>query len=151
GVVQDAGEVEPLAAGPDPHPGPDPVDAQQLGGGGAEHGDGLAFGGGVQEPALREAGAGRGGQAQGGGVHAEGAGLDRGDERGLVNVDAADGAGVLHGGDAGQPGDHARRRGRQLGGGAGEGLPVGDGQQVGAQCLDLGQQRGGGGGGQAQH
>ena len=77
-------------------------------------------------------------------------GFDRGDERGLVDVDAADGAGVLHRGDAGQPGDHARRRLRQLGGAAGEGLPVGDGQQVGAQRLDLGQQRGGGGGGQAQ-
>ena len=70
--VEDAGDVEPLAAGPDPHPGPDPVDAQPLGGGGAEHGDGLAFGGGVQEPALRQRGAGRGGQAQGGGVHARG-------------------------------------------------------------------------------
>ena len=74
-----------------------------------------------------------GGQAQGGGVHAEGVGLDRGDERGLVDVDAGDGAGVLHRGDAGQPGDHARRGRRQLGGGAGEGLPVGDGQQVGAE------------------
>ena len=115
--VEDAGHVEPLAAGPDPHPGPDPVDAQQLRGGGAEHRDRLAGGGGVEVPALREAGAGHRGQAQGGGVHAECVGFDRGDERGLVDVDAADGAGVLHPGDPGQPGDHARRRGRQLGGG----------------------------------
>ncbi len=148
--VEDAGDVEPLAADPDPHAGPDPVDAQQLRGGGAEHRDRLAGGGGVEEPALREAGAGHRGQVQGGGVHAERVGLDRGDERGLVDADAADGAGVLDGGDAGQPGDHARRGLGQFGGGAGEGLPVGDGQQVGAQRPDLGQQRGLGGGGQAQ-
>ena len=148
--VEDAGHVEPLAADPDPHPGPDPVDAQQLRGEGAEHRDGLAGGGGVQEPALREAGARDRGQVQGGGFHAEGVGFDRGDERGLVGVDVADGAGVLHRGDPGQPGDHAGRRRGQLGGGAGEGLPVGDGQQVGAQLGDLGQQRGLGGGGQAQ-
>src|SRR5207253_8972843 len=88
--------------------------------------------------------------AQGGGFHAEGVGFDRGDKRGLVDVDAADGTGVLDSGDAGQPGDHARRRSGQLGDTAGQGLPVADGQQVGAQRLDRGQQRGGGGGGQAQ-
>jgi len=58
---------------------------------------------------------------------------------GLVDVNAADPAGVLHASDAGQPGDHARCRCRQLGGLAGEGLPVGNGQQVGAKLLDLGQ------------
>jgi hypothetical protein len=133
--IEDAGDIEPLAAGtaradPDPHPGPDPVDAQQLGGLRAEHYDGLA-----------------GGQAERRGVHADGVGLDRGDEWGLVSVDAVDGAGVLDVGDAGQPVDHARRGHRQFRGGAAECLPVGDGQQVGAQAGDLGQQPLLGGGG----
>jgi hypothetical protein len=150
GRVEDAGQVEPLAADPDAHPGPDPVDTHQPGGGGAEHRDRLAGGGGIEEPALGEAGAGHGGQAEGSGVHAEAVRLDRRDVGGLVDADAADGAGVLHGGDSGQPGDHARRRYGQLGGSAGEGLPVGDGEQVGAQAADLGQQRGLGGGGQAE-
>ena len=148
--VKDAGHVEPHAAGPDPHPGPDPVDAQSLRCGGAEHRDRLAGGRRVQELALREAGAGHRGQAQGGRLDAEGVGFDRGDERGLVDVDAADGAGVLDSGDAGQSGDHAWRRFGQLSDTAGQGLPAGCGQQVGAERLDLGQQRGLGGGGQAQ-
>jgi hypothetical protein len=96
--VEDAGHVKPLTAerlavDPDPHPGPDPVDAKQPRRDGAEHGGRLAGGGGVQEPALREAGAGRRGQVQRGGVNAEGVGFDRGDERGLVDVGPADGAG----------------------------------------------------------
>src|SRR5580658_1960680 len=152
--VEDAGHIEPLAADlavdPDPHPGPDPVYAKQPRCDGAEHGGRLAGGGGVQEPALREAGAGHRGQVQGGGVNAEGVGFDRRDERGLVDINAADGAGALYLSDPGQPGDHAQRRLRQFGDTAGEGLPVGDGQQVGAQGLDLGQQRGGRGSGQAQ-
>jgi hypothetical protein len=69
---------------------------------------------------------------------------------GLVDVDAADLPGICHAGDAGQPGDHAGGGLRQLGGVAAEGLPVGDGQQVGAQPGDLGQQRGLGRGGQAK-
>jgi hypothetical protein len=53
--VENAGDVEPLAGGaagadPDPHAGPDPVDAQQPGCGGAEHGDGLAGGSGSPPP-----------------------------------------------------------------------------------------------------
>ena len=47
--------------------------------------------------------------------------------------------------------DHARRGGGQLGGAAGEALAVADGEQVGAELVDLGQQAGLGGGGQAEH
>src|SRR6185312_9562200 len=137
--AQDAGDVQPLAAGPDPHSRPDPVDAQELGGGGAEDGGGLAGGGGVEVAALRDAGAGHGGQAEGGGVDAQAAGLDGGDERGLVDVHAGDGGGGLHRGDAGQAGDHAGCGLGELGRSPGQGLAVGDGEQVGAQGLDLGQ------------
>ena len=78
GGAQDAREVEPLAADPDPLAGPDPVDAHQLGGCRAEHGDRLAGGGGVEEAALGDRGAGHSGQAQAGGVHAEPVGVDGG-------------------------------------------------------------------------
>jgi hypothetical protein len=44
--------VESQAADPDPHPGADPVKAQPLRGGDAEHRDRLAGGGGVQVAAL---------------------------------------------------------------------------------------------------
>jgi len=49
--LEDAHDVEPHVPGPDPLPGPDPVDAHPLRRGGAEHADGLAGGGGVEEPA----------------------------------------------------------------------------------------------------
>jgi hypothetical protein len=105
GRSEDAVQVEPLAAAlavdPDPHLGPDPVDAHQPRGGGAEHGDRFAGGGGIEESALDEAGAGHRGQSEGGGVHAEGVGLDRRDIGGLVDTGVADGAGVLHRGDPG--------------------------------------------------
>ena len=57
GGVEDADEVEPLPADPDPLAGVDAVDAHPAGGGGAEHGDRLAGGGGVQEAALGDRGA----------------------------------------------------------------------------------------------
>ena len=84
GGVEDAREVEPLAADPDPLAGPDPVDAHQLGGLRAEHGDRLFGGGGVEVAALGDRGARHGGQAQAGGVHAEPVGVDRGDQRAAV-------------------------------------------------------------------
>ena len=61
GGVEDADEVEPLPADPDPLARVDAVDAHPPGGGGAEHGDRLAGGGGVQVAALGDRGADRGG------------------------------------------------------------------------------------------
>ena len=49
GRVEDAGDVEPHAADPDPLAGEDAVDAEALGGGGAEHADRLGRGRGVEE------------------------------------------------------------------------------------------------------
>ena len=57
GRVEDAGDVEPLAADPDALAGVDAVDAEQLGGGGAEDGDGFLGGGGVEVVALGDGGA----------------------------------------------------------------------------------------------
>ena len=91
------------------------------------------------------------GQVQAGGLHGQGVGVDRRDQRAAVGVDVADGAGVVHGGDRADAGDHAGCGERELGGVAAEGLPVGDGEQVGAQLVDLGQQPGLGGGGEAEH
>ena len=159
GGVEDAGEVEPLPAGcaarpssqPDPLSRVDPVDAQAPGGGGAEHGDRLAGGGRVQEPALGHRGADGAGQCQAGGLHGQGVGVDRGDQRAAVGGDVADGAGVIHGGDRPDARDHAGCGDREFGGVAAEGLPVGDGEQVGAQFADLVQQPGLGGGREAEH
>src|SRR5215468_6384812 len=64
GGAQDAGQVEPLAADPDPLAGPDAADAEALGGGGAEHRDRFAGGGGVEVVADGDAGADGGGQAE---------------------------------------------------------------------------------------
>jgi len=49
GGAQDSGDVEPLAAEPDAFSGEDPVDAEALGGQGAEHRDRLSGGGGVRK------------------------------------------------------------------------------------------------------
>ena len=74
-----------------------------------------------------------------------------GDVRGAVGVGAADRPGALHLLHAADPADHGRRRGGQLGGAAGEALAVADGEQVGAELVDLVEQAGLGGGGQAEH
>src|SRR5260370_12320415 len=60
GGLEDAGQVEPLAAEPDPLAGPDAVDPQPLGGHGAEYGYRFLRGGGVEVVPLRHAGADRG-------------------------------------------------------------------------------------------
>ena len=78
GRVEDAGDVEPHAADPDPLTGEDLVDPQPLRGGGAEHGDRFVSGGPVQVAALGHAGAHGGRQAQAGGVDGEGVGVDAG-------------------------------------------------------------------------
>jgi hypothetical protein len=54
---------------------------------------------------------------------------------------------VLHTADAS---DHGRRAGGQFGGAASEALAVADGEQVGAELVDLGQEAGLGGRGQAE-
>ena len=75
----------------------------------------------------------------------------RGDVGGPVGAGAVDGAGVLHRRDP--PGSRPIMPGAARGSSAVppvEGLPVGDGQQVGAELGNLAQQRGLGGGGQAQ-
>ena len=90
------------------------------------------------------------GQAEAGRLDAEGVGVDRRDQRAAVGVSAG-GAGVLHLRDRADAADHAGRRLGQLGGLAEEGLAVGDGQQVGAQAVDLGQKAGLRGGGDAEH
>jgi hypothetical protein len=77
--------------------------------------------------------------------------LISGDQRAAVHLGVGDGAGVGDLLDGCQPRDPRRRRQRQLRGLAGEGLPAGGGQQVGAQAIDLRQQPGLGGGGQSQH
>ena len=158
--LEDPGDVEPHAAGaglgdPDLLAGPEPVDAQVGGCGGTEHADRLAGGGGVEELALDDRGARGGGQAQAGGIDRQAVGVDRVDQRGAVGVDAvaveaADGGGGLDAGHAGQPGDHGGRLGGELGGAAGQARAGLDGEQVGAQRADLGQQPGGGGRRQAQ-
>ena len=69
-------------------------------------------------------------------------GVDGGDERAAVDVRAADRPRELDRAHAADAGDHAGSGGGQLGGLAGQRLPVGDGQQVGAEPVDLGQQTG---------
>ena len=58
--IEDAGDVEPLAVDPDPLTGQDHVDPEPLGGGRAQHADGLGASGGVEPAALAERGAHRG-------------------------------------------------------------------------------------------
>ena len=151
GGFEDAGEVEPLAAHPDPLAGVDAVDAEQLGGGGAEHGDGFLGGGRVEVVALGDGGGEDREEVERCGLDGQAVGVDRGDVGGAVGVGAADRPGALHLLHTADAADHGRRRGRQLGGAAGEALAVADGEQVGAELVDLGQQAGLGGGGQAEH
>jgi hypothetical protein len=122
-------------------PREDLVDAEQLGGGGAEHGDRFAFGGGVEEFALRHAGPGGGGKPQGRGVDGQRVGVYRRDQRRAVDVRVGC-PGGLHLVHAGQPGDHRGGGDRQFGGGAGDALPGLHGEQVGAQRGDFGVQPG---------
>ena len=73
-----------------------------------------------------------------------------GDVRVAVGVDATDRPGGLHLLNTADTADHGRRGSRQLDGVAGEALPVADGEQVGAELVDLVEQAGLGGGGQAE-
>src|ERR1035441_3120106 len=76
GGVEDACDVEPLAAEPDSLAGEDAVDAEQLGRGGAEYRDGLACGGSVEVVPLGDAGSRDGQQTEAGGLDTEGVGVD---------------------------------------------------------------------------
>ena len=71
GRFEDAGHVEPLAADPDAFAGVDAVDAEPLGGGGAEDGDGFLGGGGVEVLALGDGGGDDREQVEGGGLDGE--------------------------------------------------------------------------------
>src|SRR5215469_5342846 len=141
GGFEDPGQVEPLAAEPDPLAGPDAVDAEALGGHGAEHGDWFVGGGGVEVVAPGDAGADGSGQAEAGCLDGQAVGVDGGDQRAAVDR-GIDRPAVLDGGDRVHPGDHGRGGFGQFGGAAEHVLPVGDGEQVGAEPADLGEQPG---------
>src|SRR6202011_2064696 len=53
---EDAGEIEPLAAHPDPLAGVDAIDPEQLGGDSTDDGDGFLGGGGVEVVTLGDGG-----------------------------------------------------------------------------------------------
>ncbi len=150
GGRENAGEVEPLAAEPHSLAGIDAVDPEPLGRGGAEHRDRLLRGGGVQIAAGRDRGADRRRQAQAGGLDGDGVRVHGRDEGAAVDVGAG-GARFLHLRHRADAGDHPGRGERQLGRLAEQGLAVGDGEQVGAELVDLAEQAGLGGGGEAEH
>ena len=77
GLVEDAGDVEPHIANPDPFSLEDPVDAQALGRGRAEHGDGLLRRCCVQPGPLRDRRPDRRQQPEACGFDAESVGIDR--------------------------------------------------------------------------
>src|SRR5437764_9877186 len=113
-----------------------------MGGGDADYGDGFLRGGRVEVVALSD---GRGEdreEVEGCGLDGEAVGVDRGDVGGAVGVGAADSPDALHVLHTADPADHGRRAGGQFGGAAGEALPIADGEQVGAELVDLGQQAG---------
>ena len=140
--MQDAGQVEPAVADPDPLAGPQPVDAEPRRGGRAEHGERLAGGDRVEVAAARDARSDGGWQLEAGRLHGDGVGVNDGDERAAVDVRAADRPRELDRADAADAGDHAGSGGGEFGGLAGQRLSVGDGQQVGPEPVDLGQQTG---------
>ncbi len=105
----------------------------------------------VEVVALGDCGGDDGKKAETGGLDGEAVGVDRGDVRGAEGVGAVDRPGALRLLHTADTADHARRGGWQLGGAAAEALAVADGEQVGAELVDLGQQAGLGGGRQAKH
>src|SRR5207248_10755373 len=93
---EDAGEVEPLAAHPDPLPGVDAIDAEQLSAGGADYGDGFLRGGGVEVMAVGE---GRGDdreEVEGCRLNGQAVGVDRWDEAVTECAHAGDFPCALH-------------------------------------------------------
>jgi len=116
GGVQDSCDVEPLAVEPDALSGEDSVDAEALSGQGAEHRDRLPGGGGVEEAAPGHGIPGGLRQAEAGGLHGDGVGVDGRDKRAPEDVDVAHVGGVLDRGDPRDTADHRRGLLRELGG-----------------------------------
>jgi hypothetical protein len=127
------------------------VDAEALGGGSAEHADRLGRGRGVEEAAVGDRGADRTGKVEAGGVDAERVGVDRGDQRAAVGVGTPDRAGVGDVVDGADAADHAGRVERERDRLAAEVLTGADGEEVGAELVDLVEQAGLGGGGEPEH
>ena len=126
------------------------VDAEQLCGLRAEDADRLGRGRGVQVAAPGDGRADGREQVQGRRLNLERVGVDGRDQRAAVDV----GAGRARVGDLGDradPADHPGGGQRQLGGAAEQRLPGGDGEQVGAELVDLGEQPGLGGRREAEH
>jgi hypothetical protein len=150
GRAKDAREVEPLAAEPDPLTRVAAVDPEPLRGGGAEHRDRQPGRGRVEVAALRDGRPDRGKETEAGGLDAEAVGVDGGDVRAPVDLRVGR-ARPLDLRDRPDAGDHPRCRKRQLGRAPGERRSVGDGEQVGAEPVDLGQQPRLRGRGEAEH
>ena len=148
--AEDPGDVEPLPAQPDALAGIDAVDAEPLRGSGAEHRDRLSLGRRVEVGAAGDRGADGGQERERRRLHAQRSCLCGGDERAAVDRGArAARVGDLR--DGADASDHPRRCDRELCGVAGEGLAGGDGEQVGAEPVDLGEQPGLRGGREAEH
>ncbi len=141
GGFEDAGEVEPHAAEPNALPWVEAVDTEQLCGLGAEDRDGLMRGRRVQVAALGERRADRAREVEARGLDGEGVRVDGRDERALVDVGLGE-AGLLHLLDRADSRDHPAGSDRELGGLSEQGLAVGDGEQVGSELVDLGEQAG---------
>ena len=123
GRGEDAGDVEPHAAEPDPLAGEDAVDAEQLRRLGAEHADRLGRGRGVEVAAAGDGRADDREQVEGRCLDAERVGVDRRDQRAAVDVRVRR-AGVGDLGDRADAADHPRGGERQLGGAAESVWPV---------------------------
>src|SRR5205085_8275062 len=139
GWPEDAGDIEPLPADPDALAPVDVVDAEAPRGHRAQ--DGHRFGGGrrIQVGPGGQAGADDGGQAKAGRLDRKAIAVNGGNVRAAVGT-RADGPGVLDAGDGADPGDHAGRGDRELGGITEQVLPVSDGEQVRAQAVYLREQ-----------
>ena len=131
-------------------PGVDAVDAEPLGGRGAEHDDRLSLGRRVEVGAADDRRADDRQQPQRCRLDAERACLRGRDERAAVDRGAR-AARVCDLGDGADASDHPRRRDRELCRGAEERLAVRDREQVGSEPIDLREQPGLRGGGQAEH
>ena len=137
--AEDSRDVEPLAAQPDALAGVDAVDAEPLGGGGAEHRDRLSLGRRVEVGAAGDRGADHWQERERSRLHGQRSCLCGGDERAAVDRGAR-AARVGNLGDRADASDHPRCGDRELCGVAGEGLAGCDGEQVGAEPIDLGEQ-----------
>jgi len=108
-------------------------------------------GGGVEVVAFGDTSGDHGEEVKRCGLDGESVRVADGDVRVAVGVGAVDRPSGLCLLDTTDPADHGRRRGGELCGAAGEVLAVTDGEQVGAELVDLIEQAGLGRGGQAEH